>query len=126
VTAPIYAPGLRVFLSKGPLIPGVILPPAADTPPGFRLVQLETETDPAEFRTPELIAATLTPGRRVFRSGETPHRYGTIPPAGQFPRNLVKARMQREEDSVIVRWDNGEFELVAKANLTPIVYKIDA
>jgi hypothetical protein len=34
--------------------------------------------------------------------------------------------MQREEDSVIVRWDNGEFELVAKANLTPIVYKIDA
>ena len=32
--------------------------------------------------------------------------------------------MAAEEDSIVVRWDNGEFDVVVKNHLTPIVYEV--
>lgn len=109
--------GDRVFLADGPLTPGVIV-----SPPGG--VLLDGETEPVIVKPSELIAATFTEGRRVFRHTGGPHRFGTIPILGKTPRLMVKARMNAEEDSVVVQWDNGDIEVVVKNHLTPIVYDI--
>lgn len=106
--------GDRVFLADGPLTPGVVVTPG--------VVLLDGETEPVIVKPCDLIAATFTEGRRVFRHTGGPHRFGVIPILGKTPRLMVKARMNAEEDSVVVQWDNGDIELVVKNHLTPIVF----
>jgi hypothetical protein len=118
----IYTPGTRVFLTDGPLVPGVILPPPEGTDPQFKVVLLEGEESPALIRSTQLIAATFTEGRRVFRHAGGPHRFGVIPPLRAISQKLSKERMSADDSSVIVRWDNGEMDVVAKSHLTPIIY----
>lgn len=119
----IYSIGTRVFLIDGPPTPGVIVrPPSEGSDPSCKVVLLDGEESPILVRSPDLIAATLTEGRRVFRHTGGPHRFGTIPILGKTPRLMVKARMNAEEDSVVVQWDNGDIEVVVKNHLTPIVY----
>lgn len=107
--------GDRVFLVDGPITSGVVVSPQG-------AVLLDGETEPVIVKPCDLIAATFTEGRRVFRHTGGPHRFGVIPILGKTPKLLSKARMNAEEDSVVVQWDNGDMELVVKNHLTPIVY----
>lgn len=115
--------GTRVFLSNGPITPGVILPSPEGTSPYYRVVLLDGEKEPVLLPMNQLIPATLIPGRRVLRHAGGPHRFGSIPILGKTPKTLSKARMDAEEESIVVQWDNGEMEVVARANLTPIIYE---
>lgn len=119
-----FSPGSRVFLVDGPITPGVVLPPSEGVGPHNRLVLLDGETTPVLLRPSQLTPATLTPGRRVFRHTGGPHRFGVIPAPSDAPKRLRRARMDAEEESVVVRWDNGEFGVVVKNHLTPIIYEV--
>jgi hypothetical protein len=122
-TSEIYAPGTRVFLTEGPPTPGVVLPPPEGADPQFKIVKLDSEEEPVLVRTRYLVAATFTPGRRVFRHTGGPHRFGTISTLGRTPKTLSKRRMDAEEESIVVQWDNGEMDVVVKNHLTPIIYE---
>ena len=119
-----FSPGSRVFLADGPVTPGVVLPSGEEIGLHNRLVLLDGETEPVILRPSQLTPATLTPGRRVFRHTGGPHRFGVIPTLSETPKTLSKARMAAEEDSIVVRWDNGEFDVVVKNHLTPLVYEV--
>lgn len=121
-TYEVYSPGTRVFLMDGPPTPGTILPQPEGVDPQFKVVKLDGEEEPVLLRTGQLVAATLTPGRRVFRHTGGPHRFGTIPTLGVTPKPLSKRRMNAEEESIVVKWDNGELDVVVKNHLTPIIY----
>jgi hypothetical protein len=118
----IYTVGTRVFVGDGPLTPGVILPDPEELPAFSKLVQLDEGGDPVVVYYMHLTPATLTPGRRVFRN-IPPHRFGFVPPLDRTPRRLVKQRMESEQPSTIVCWDNGEFELLENSNLIPIIFE---
>ena len=122
----LYAVGARVFLDdKGPPTPGVIVSPAPEgRDPSYKVVLLDGEAEPSFVRTPDMTSATLTAGRRVFRHTGGPPRFGVIPILGKTPRLISKARMNADEESIAVQWDNGDIELVVKNQLTPIVYEI--
>lgn len=121
-----FSPGSRVFLADGPVTPGVVLPSDGGIGLHNRLVLLDGETKPVILRPSQLTSATLTPGRRVFRHTGGPHRFGVIPTPGEIPKTMRKARMAAEEESIVVRWDNGEFGVVVKDHLTPVIYELRA
>jgi len=118
-----YATGARVFLVDGPITLGVILPSPEGTAAQYRAVKLDGEEEPVILHTRRLTPATLTPGRRVFRHTGGPHRFGFIPTLGRTPPTFSKARMNADEESIVVRWDNNELEVVVKDHLTPIIYE---
>lgn len=113
-----------MFLAGGPPVPAVVLPTPDDG--DFRsasvLIQLEGDDTPQVAYYKDLIPATLTHGRRVFRHAGGAPRFGTVIEHGNIARRLVLGRMTAEEPSVIVQWDNKESEVVVKTNLTPIVF----
>lgn len=120
-----YPAGSRVvILDGGPPLPGTVLPSPEGMHDFIKLVQLDGDEDPVKLTTEHIVPLTFAPRRRVFRHSGGPHRYGHIPTLGDTPKTLSKARMLAEEDSVVVRWDNGELELVATINLTPIVFSL--
>ena len=120
-----FPAGRRVFLVDGPITPGVVLPSDGEVGEHNRLVLLEGESKPVLLRPSQLTPATLTPGRRVFRHDGGPHRFGVIPTPGEIPKTMSRARMVAEEESVVVKWDNGEFSVVVKDHLTPVVYELN-
>lgn len=120
-----FSAGTRVFLTDGPVIPGVILPHTEGADPQCKIVALDGDPEPELIRACRLTPATFPPGRRVFRHTGGPHRFGTIPTLGKTPKSLSKARMESEEEAVVVQWDNGELEVVVKNYLTPIVFELN-
>jgi hypothetical protein len=119
-----FSVGKRVFLTDGPIIPGTILPRTKGADPQCKVVMLDGATEPELIRACRLTPATFPAGRRVFRHAGGPHRFGIIPPSGKVPKSLTKLRMVSEEESIVVRWDNGELELVVKSYLTPILFEV--